>query len=131
MSSYKPNPCKTTVSEAIEDAYSILYDLHDQAQEIVDNAPGGLSETQRVQTFSETADALDGADSSPDVPADVAELSVEYIEMVKKSKRQGPSRATQCSNACSALAACVESLDVWLELHSEDDPARARSQCKL
>ena len=121
MSSYKPNPCKATLRDAIEDAYSILYDLHGQAQEIVDNASEGLSQTQRVQTFGETADALNGADSAPDVPDSLAEMPINYVEMAKKSKRRGPSRATQCSNACSALDGCISALDEWLEVHKDDE----------
>lgn len=52
---------------AISDAYTELAELRDEVREVVDNAPEGLSETQRIQTLGETADRLDEfVDSEPD-----------------------------------------------------------------
>ena len=112
-------PCECTLLGAIEDAYSQLEELQSECQEIVDNASEGLSQTQRIQTFEETADALGAADSVPDVPADVADITVRYTEDRRKSKSH--SRATRCAEACELLHAATDTLSEWLDTCEDDE----------
>ena len=112
-------PCTGSVLGLIEGAYSELEALHDECQEIVDNASDGLSQTQRIQTFEETANTLDFADSVPDVPEVVQDLEVHYTEDRRKSK--STSRATRCSESCNLLYGVVAALDAWLDDDSNSE----------
>lgn len=117
--SYKSVPCVGTVA-SVEDAFSALEELGSECREVVDNTgDSGLSQTQRIQTFDETASTLEGL-SAPDVPECVAELEIRYSDSVPKSKRRSPSRAARCANACAVLAAAAEAAQQWL-----DDEANA------
>ena len=57
MASYKYVNCTGTVS-SIEDAFAELQSLGEEAREIVDNAPEGLNQTDRINTFEDTASTL-------------------------------------------------------------------------
>lgn len=118
MASYKYQQCTGTVS-SIEDAYSALEDLGNECREIVDNAPEGLNQTDRIQTFDETAGTLENM-SAPDIPECVQDLAIGYSEAVWARKRGGISRARRCENAASVLQAAVGALEEWL-----DDEANA------
>lgn len=120
-SSYKHVQCTGTVS-SVSDAYSALEELGSECREVVDNASEGLSQTQRIQTFDETAGVLENL-SEPDVPECVGELAITYSERTPKHKRRAPSRAVRCSNAVSVLQAAADALEEWLddEQNSEHD----------
>ena len=121
MGSYKSRTTESTVS-AISDAISDLTSLGEECREIVDNAEGGLRETQRIQTFDETASALENL-SEPDVPEVVAELSITYSEQVSTRKGRGESRAVRCSNSVAVLQAAQEAVSVWLEDDANEEHA--------
>ena len=118
MASYKYQNCTGTVS-SVEDAYSALEELGGECREIVDNAEGGLAETQRIQTFDGTAGTLENL-SAPDIPECVQELAISYSEAVPTRKRMATSRARRCENAVAVLTAAVAALEEWL-----DDEANA------
>jgi hypothetical protein len=106
-------PVTSTVLGCIEGGYSYLAELQSECQEIVDNASEGLSETQRIQTLSETADALSSADSQPDVPEFLQDIEVTYTEDRRKSKSH--SRATRCGEACCYLSTAIEGIGEWID----------------
>jgi uncharacterized protein (UPF0147 family) len=110
MAGYKTVVCDGTIS-SVTDAIAELTALGDEAREVVDNASEGLAQTQRIQTFDETASALEGI-SEPDVPECVQELAIRYSEQRKK---KGESRAVRCGNAVSVLSAAVDVLENWLD----------------
>lgn len=116
---YKSVQCTGTVS-SISDAFSELTSLGEEAREIVDNAPEGLNQTDRIQTFEATADALENL-TEPDVPACIADLPVTYFESVPTRKRQGTSRATRCSNAIGIISAVRDVADEWVNEHVGED----------
>lgn len=119
--SYKMSTCTGTVS-SVCDAYSALEELGSECREVADNASEGLSQTQRIQTFDETAGVLENL-SEPDVPECVQDLAINYSEEVPRSKRRAPSRAVRCANAASVLTAAAEALEEWL-----DDEANAEHE---
>lgn len=119
MGSYKYVMCQGTVS-SVEDAFSALEDLASECREVYDNASEGLQQTQRIQTFGDTADTLEGL-SCPDVPECVSELAISYSEATKK---RGVSRAKRCENAVSVLQAAVDALENWLDGLPDDDDNR-------
>jgi predicted house-cleaning noncanonical NTP pyrophosphatase (MazG superfamily) len=112
-------PCTGSVLGLIEGAYSELEALRDEVQEIVDNASEGLSQTQRIQTFEETASALDFVDSVPDVPEAVQDFVVEYTEDKRKSK--STSRATRCAEAVNLLQCVIEVLTEFSEAKQDSE----------
>lgn len=111
--SYKRVIC-TGAIESISDAISALTDLGEECREIVDNAEGGLKETSRIQTFEETASALEGLHEA-EVPECISELSIEYSEQVPRRKARHPSRAVRCQNAIAVLQAATEAAQQWLD----------------
>lgn len=99
----------------IEDAFIELEELGSECRELVDNVEGtGLRETQRIQTFDETASTLEGL-NAPDVPECVAEVTISYHESVPARKGRSPSRAARCQNAAAVLQAAAEAAQQWLE----------------
>lgn len=116
MGSYKRQLVETDVAGAAG-SISDLTDLGAEAREIVDNAPEGLNQTQRIQTFEETASNLEYLDE-PDVPEFLSELPVKYTIMV--SKRRGESRAVRCENATAALEAAIEVTEEFMESCAEE-----------
>lgn len=113
MGSYKNRSTDSTVS-AISDAISDLTSLGEECREIVDNASENLQQTSRIQTFDETASALEGL-SEPDVPEVVAELPITYVEQISTRKGRGESRAVRCANSVAVLQAAQEAVATWLE----------------
>lgn len=92
---------------SVSNAFDIIEELAGECREIVDNASEGLSETQRIQTFSETADNLENV-SSVDAPECISEHGMSYHEQVNTNKSRGPSRAVRLENAVSILGTAVE-----------------------
>lgn len=99
---------------SVSDAISELQSLGEECREIVDNAEGGLKETSRIQTFEETAGALEGI-SEPDVPECVDEVQVIWYEQRPRRKARGASRAVRCANAVALLQAASEAAQGWLD----------------
>lgn len=121
MGSYKNRSTDSTVS-AISDAISDLTSLGEECREIVDNASENLQQTSRIQTFDETASALEGL-SEPDVPEVVAELPITYVEQISTRKGRGESRAVRCANSVAVLQAAQEAVATWLEDEANEEHA--------
>lgn len=119
MGSYKNRSTDSTVS-AISDAISDLTSLGEECREIVDNASENLQQTSRIQTFDETASALEGL-SEPDVPECVAELPITYSEQISTRKGRGESRAVRCANSVAVLQAAQEAVAMWLEDETNEE----------
>lgn len=117
-----------TVLGCIEAGYSDLAELYNECQEIVDNAPEGLSETGRIQTLGETADALSSADSQPDVPEFLQDVVVTYTEDQRKSKSH--SRASRCGDACMYLSTAIEGIEAWVAFHPDDASGDKRDEAE-
>lgn len=119
----KPNlravPCSGSVLVLIEDGYSELSELQQECQAIIDNAPDGLSETERMQTLGDTADALSEADLPPDVPDFLMDLKCRYTEDQRISK--STSRATRCAEAVTLLSAACDAIQKWIDVNDLDE----------
>ena len=102
---------KGTLGEIVSMAYEELSNLADEAQEIVDNASEGLSQTQRVQTFEQTAQDLYDAQNEPDIPDGMGEHEVDYQVWSNKNKRRSLSRANRCAWACALLETAIDAID--------------------
>ncbi len=110
---YKSVACEGTVS-SVSDAISELESLAEECREVVDNSGEKLAETQRIQTFSSTADTLEGI-SEPEVPDAISSLDISYSESRPSRKGRGTSRATRRDNAVSILQAAVEAAQGFLD----------------
>lgn len=100
-----------TARSLVEDAYSVIEDLAGEAREIVDGASNtGLENTQRIQTFSETADTLEDL-SIPDLP-DVFD-EVEVVRLPTISNATG--RAHRMGEALSDMQLACDEVEKWLE----------------
>ena len=102
--------CVGSVSGCVCDAFSELESLGSEAREIVDNASENLAQTQRIQTFDETASTLENF-SEPDVPGSVGDLPVSYTETQNK---RGVSRANRCGNAVAMLEGAKSACENWI-----------------
>lgn len=119
---YKTITSTASIADCVSMGFSDLEELASEAREIVDNASEGLAQTQRIQTFDETASSLENI-TEPEIPETIdATTQLTYSE---QTKRKGCSRAVRCSNAVSKLSAVVS----WCEdrlnelADKEDDPA--------
>lgn len=110
---YKSKLISGTVSD-ISGAISDLESLAEECREIVDNASEGLSETQRIKTFGETADALENV-QEPEIPGCIAETCIDYTEMVPSRKGRGTSRSTRRDNAVSLLESARDAAQEFLD----------------
>jgi len=126
MARHKFKIVECTLADAVSNGCSELTSLAEEIREVVDNAEGGLAQTQRIQTLGETADTLEQI-SEPTIEGEVAKEMVKYAESIP-SGRKGLSRRIRCDNAINALDAAIEVLqeksDNFTEGEggSEEDP---------
>jgi hypothetical protein len=99
----KAKEVEVTLEHAVHDAFLDLADLGEECRDVVDNAPEGLNQTQRIQTLDETASELENL-QEPEVSSELAELPVKYLPVRVRS------RATRCWAATEILEKCVEAL---------------------
>lgn len=116
--SYKSVARTTTLSAAVSDGFAALEELGSEARDIVDNAGENLSQTQRITTFGETADALEGLDE-PQTPNTLSDRDVTYSEYVHREKKASPSRAVRHANAVAMLQAAMESAQAHFETYDD------------
>lgn len=103
--------CTTTARALLENAYSTLADLASEAREVSDNLEASnLGRTQRGETFTETADVLEGI-SMPKLP-DVFD-EVEIVRLPTISNATG--RAHRLSEAVSDMQLAQEEVESWLD----------------
>lgn len=99
----------------IGSAYTDVQELRDEVREVVENAGENLSQTQRIQTLSETADTLDGsADDEPTVPEGLENLKISYSTFHAYG-RKGDSRATRMMNAVALMDGVIDALNEFIE----------------
>jgi hypothetical protein len=101
----KPKFEEMTLGDAVGKAFTDLADLAIECREVVDNAPPGISETQRIQTFDETANTLESLEE-PDVSAELAKIKISL-----PIGRMPRSRGDRQGVALNIIAVCVEALD--------------------
>jgi NTP pyrophosphatase (non-canonical NTP hydrolase) len=99
-------PQLMTVADAVSAAFSIIEELADEVQEVVDNASGTNREyTQRIQTLGDTAETLQNY-SEPAVDEKLADIEV-TVHLVQK---RNPSRGDRRDEACAMLATVIAEL---------------------
>jgi ParB-like nuclease domain len=109
----------TTFAEAIMTAFGEFAELASECREVVDNAPSGISETQRIQTLDETANALEDLEA-PEIPDELAKIKVSF------STHRARSRADRRDAALDIIRACGTALEDLDEKH----PSHAET-CRL
>jgi adenylate kinase family enzyme len=118
MSSRKFKSFNGTFETALS-TLSELEELANECREIVDNASEGLSQTQRIQTLGETADALESVETSVDIPDSLTDEVVDWTEQEPQRRNRGLSRASRRDNAIAGAQAVAERCR---EIENEDDP---------
>ena len=98
---------------------SELESLAEECREIVDNASEGLKNTQRIQTFEQTADTLEGIDVNVDIPDSLTDEVVDWSEGEQTRKGRSLSRADRRDNAIAGAQAVAERCR---EIENEDEP---------
>jgi hypothetical protein len=116
--SLKAVRCVGTVLGCIESGYSALSELASECHGVVDNCPDSLQQTDRIQSLEQSADTLEAADDTPEVPEFLHDLEVIYFEDRRKSKSH--SRATRCSEAVALIQAAQAAIDEWIEANDGD-----------
>ncbi len=122
MGAYKQQLVKSTCGSVVDAINTLRDELGQECRDICDNASDGLQQTQRIQTFDETAGTLEGL-SDIDVPTVVDDLPIEYNMDVNKRKGASPSRSTRCANEVAILYAAEAAAQAWL-----DDEANAEHE---
>jgi hypothetical protein len=98
---------EATLRETVGDAFADLIELAEECRELVDNVSDspGLSQTQRILTFDETASALENL-IKPNIPTGLENIKVTY----SLPKRRNGARWARASHACDIITACEEAL---------------------
>lgn len=112
-----------TLMDAVADGYSIIEDLASEVREVVDNASGtNFENSQRIQTLSETADALEGQ-SEPDcpLPEDLRSKTVSVPSSLKKRQSRSDRRDDAVTNLQAAIDQIQDRLDEMAEGESVPD----------
>jgi len=101
----------TNAKSLIEDGYSQIEDLASECSEIVDNSSGtNFENTQRIQTFSETADTLGNISLNNDLPDWLESVSVVRLPTI--SDRSG--RSHRLDEALSDLSVAIEAINEYV-----------------
>lgn len=111
--SYKAKLIECKVGD-VEAALDSLTNLGSECREIVDNAPDGLRDSDRISTFDETASALEGI-FAMDIPECVTDLDFNVQQMVSARKGRGESRAVQRDNEVAILEGALERVRTALD----------------
>ena len=100
-----------TASSLATDAYAAIEELAGEAREVADNMESGnLGQTQRCQTFQETADVLEGIEA-PELPSVFEEI--EIVRLPCLSHRTG--RSYRLGEAVSDLSMVADEVESWLD----------------
>lgn len=124
MASVRFKPRTARLVDLVNEAFSELENLTEECREIVDNASEGLRQTQRIQTFEQTADTLENL-REPDVDESLEDIQVTYSSMESSRKGRGLSRANRCSEAVNSLNAVVEALE---QLPETDETSNLKNE---
>ncbi len=118
-SEYKALLSKTyTVSldSLISDAYSVIEELQSEMQEVFDNMPENLQDSDLGQRRSECADSLDNLNDLPHIPEDVAEITTVYLPHLDQG-----SRVKRASDAVDMLSMAAAAIRGEIESRTETD----------
>jgi len=85
-----------------------LEELASECREIVDNATEGLAQTQRIQTMSETADALENIETAVDIPDSLTDEVVSWTEAYPSRKGRSLSRSNRRNNAIAGAQQVID-----------------------
>jgi len=106
-----------TILAAIEGGRSLLEELRDECQEVVDGLEERFSGTARYETMSSTVDVLDFVDDGePELPDEAGDFGISYTE----DQRKNLSRAARRDNAVNMLSAAADGLREWASQEQED-----------
>jgi hypothetical protein len=97
-----------SIADAISSTHGDIQSLAEEVREIVDNASGtNLEQTQRIQTFSETADTLENLDelSAPDW------MDHQTVQWRVETKPRRTGRAARCDAALDPMRVAKERLE--------------------
>lgn len=127
---YRYEPRKTTVEDAISGALSLLREeLGAEMREWHDKIPESLHSSDKSETINSTAETLEGLEDPDldDLPEEVLKLECTYQESIKqKGKQKHPSRAARRDTGTSMLGAAADALRAWAdEKESELEQAAA------
>lgn len=121
--SYKTIFVDMSPDSAISTFYAEVEELASEAREIVDNASEGLSQTQRIQTFDETASTLEDIQEVdvPDEPEGVEGLPaiLKVGQSTPRSRADRTSRAVRLENACAAGTVGCDAIEAWIAAAQE------------
>lgn len=118
------------IADAVSGGFSELEELASECREMFDNASEGLQQTQRLQTFDETASTLEGL-SEPNVPEYVGELRFQVRLEIPNRPRRGLSRATRCANAVALLQGALEAVQERISQWESDRDEEGASEVQV
>jgi N6-adenosine-specific RNA methylase IME4 len=98
------------LESALAVAFVQITSVAGECREIVDSAPEGLSESERIQVLGATAETLAQVEQ-PQVIAALADVDVIYTTTLPKRKDRSVPRATRMLDAMGILVACMDALD--------------------
>ena len=105
-------PVKGSIEQAMSAFYSVMQELRDEIQDVVDGAEGGRAETQRMQTLADTASELDGfADDEQEMPPSPDGAPEPGIVTWTENHRRGISRSDRRDNGINAIDAAISELE--------------------
>jgi len=110
MAKIKFTRVKSTVADAVGEAWAELESLKDEFREMHDNCNEGLQQTQKMQTVDETASTLENM-SEPEVPDWLCPTEVTIQRWANARKGRGLSRADRCGQACDIIDSVVTELE--------------------
>lgn len=124
-SAYKAESRTGTIGD-VATAFSELESLAEEMREGFDNMDSNnLGATSKCIAYGEAADALENI-SAADVPEELEDIAVSYVEYVPTRRGRGASRNTRRSNAIAILQAAVEAAR-----EAEENPEIADSEADI
>jgi hypothetical protein len=122
---------ETELARAVNDAFAKLTELAEECREVVDNAPDGLSQTQRIQTLDETANALENLEE-PSVADELAGIKVSFPTYKTRSRADRRDASVGIIEACVNALALDESdprFQAASDLRNELENAVSEAEC--
>jgi hypothetical protein len=115
------------VDSLVDDAFSVIEELAGEMREGFDNMEGGnLGNTQKCQTYGETADTLESIEK-PEMPDCLSEIETVRFPTVSKST----SRAHRASEAASDLNVAADAIDEWVTDRRAEDKSEDEEELDL
>ena len=110
----------TTVSGAIDTAFTVMSELRDELQEWYDNLPEPFQNGDKGNQLQEAIDGISQyADDPPDPDSDLGDLPVTV-----RSDRKPESRSQRRDDATVYLTSALEALEAHADTLDEEDEKR-------